>query len=342
MKQNTGDDHAHHLRGSLADVTRDTSAHTSCLMDKDATSDNAHHRGGLRAIIAAAIANLGIAVSKFVAWLLTGSSSMLAESIHSVADTTNQALLLVGSKRAQRAPDQVHQFGYGRSRYIAAFVVAILLFSVGGLFALFEAYEKFQHPQEITAWKWVPVTVLVISIVLEGYSLSQALKEAHEARGSMKLFTYIRTSRAPEIPVVLLEDIAALCGLVLALGGVSATLLTGDGRWDGVGSAAIGVLLVIVALFLAAEIASLLVGESATQEVQQSISDALCGDGDLDVMYVRTLHLGPEELLIAAKFSVDPSMDGTAISTMINQAEQRVRNSVPLTCRIYLEPELGK
>lgn len=295
---------------------------------------------GLRAIIAAAAANFGIALSKFVAWLLTGSSSMLAESIHSVADTTNQGLLLVGQKRAQKAPDDKHQFGYGRARYLAAFVVAIMLFSVGGLFALYEAFEKFVHPQPITGYAWVPVLVLFIAIGLESFSLSQALKEAHASRGNQNLLTYVRTSRSPEIPVVLLEDIAALFGLVFALAGVSATIITGNGRFDALGSAAIGVLLVVVAVFLAVEIASLLVGESATAPMQKAVEEALAGHGDLDVISIRTLHLGPEELLIAAKFRVEPDGRAEEVAKVINEAEARIRAAVPITCRIYLEPDI--
>lgn len=294
----------------------------------------------IRAILAAAGANLGIAISKLIAWLLTGSSSMLAESIHSVADTTNQGLLLIGQRRARKAPDATHQFGYGRARYVAAFIVAIMLFTMGGLFALYEAYHKFIDPQPITSWKWVPVVVLIISICLEGFSLSQALKEAHKSKGHHNLLTYVRTSRSPEIPVVLLEDIAALVGLTFALIGVSATLVTGNGRFDAIGSAAIGSLLVVVAVFLGVEMASLLVGESATSDMQRTVEQALKGDHQIDVMSLRTLHLGPEELLVAAKFSVTPDGRADEVAQAIDDAEARIRSAVPITCRIYLEPDI--
>lgn len=295
---------------------------------------------GMKAILAAAAANLGIAIAKLLAWILTGSSSMLAESIHSLADTSNQGLLIIGSKRSKRAPDSQHQFGYGRWRYLAAFIVAIMLFSLGGLFALYEAFHKFTHPEPITTWKWVPVLVLLIGVALESFSLHTALKEAKRARGQMGLLAYIKASRSPEIPVVLLEDIAALAGLVLALLGVGATIVTGNGRFDALGSGAIGVLLVTVAVFLAVETASLLVGESATEAVQQEVEQALVGPGVRSVLSLRTLHLGPEELLVAAKFEVDPGATGQDIAKAINDAEERVRTKVSYQCRIYLEPDL--
>src|SRR5690242_4395740 len=223
--------------------------------------------GGTRAIVAALAANLGIAATKFVAFLLTQSSSMLAESIHSVADSGNQVLLLVGGRRADRQATPEHPFGYGRQRYVYAFIVSIVLFSVGGLFALYEAFHKWRHPEPIEGrWWWVPLVVLLIAIGLESYSFRTAVQEADRSRGGRSWVRFVRTAKAPELPVVLLEDAAALAGLVLALGGVGLTLLTGDGHWDAAGTALIGVLLVLVAAVLAVEMNSLIIGESATRE----------------------------------------------------------------------------
>ncbi|WP_017179206.1 cation diffusion facilitator family transporter [Actinomyces timonensis] len=303
----------------------------------------AHDHSGGKAIIAALSANVGIALTKAVAWLLTGSSSMLAESVHSLADSGNQAILLLGGKRAKRAADEQHQFGYGRSRYLAAFIVSIVLFTLGGLFALYEAWEKFSHPHAIDSWKWVPVAVLAVSIGLEGFSLRTALHEAHGARGQRGLLGYIRDSRAPEIPLVLLEDIGALLGLVFALGGVSMTLLTGDGRWDAVGSAAIGLLLVVIAMFLAFEMSSLLLGESATPEHRDAILAAIPGGALESVVYLRTIHTGPETLLVAAKVAVPLEAAGVSIAESIDAAEARVREALPgVSATIFLEPDIRR
>lgn len=294
-----------------------------------------------RAIIAALVANLGIAVTKFIAWALTGSSSMLAEGIHSVADSSNQGLLLLGQRRGQKEATRLHQFGYARVRYIYAFLVSIVLFTMGGLFALYEAWHKFQHPAAITSWQWVPVAVLLIAIVLEGRSFLVAMEEAKKARGTRSLASYVRTSRSPEIPVILLEDAAALIGLVIALGGVGMTLITGDGRWDAIGSAAIGVVLVAVALFLASEIGSMLVGESADDEVTARICQALAqGEHPIELINLRTMHLGPDDLLIAAKFTTSADVTGEEIADTINSAESRIRSAVAHRCAIYLEPDI--
>ncbi len=222
--------------------------------------------GGTKAVVAALGANLGIAVTKFAAFALTASASMLAEAIHSVADSTNQVLLLIGGKRAQRGATPTHPFGYGRERYVYAFVVSVVLFAVGGLFAVYEGIHKLAHPEPIASWKWVPIAVLVVAIVLESLSFRTAMRETNEIRGGASWGAFIRHARAPELPVVLLEDFAALIGLILALFGVGLTLLTGSGIWDGLGTLAIGALLVVVAAVLAVETKSLLVGEAATAE----------------------------------------------------------------------------
>jgi cation diffusion facilitator family transporter len=260
--------------------------------------------GGTRAIVAALSANLAIAAAKFVAFAFSGSSSMLAEGVHSLADSGNQALLLIGGKKAKRAANEEHPFGYGRERYIYAFLVSIVLFSVGGMFALYEGYEKIRHPHAVEHWYW-PVGVLIFAIIAEGYSFRTAIKESNHTRGDLSWTEFIRRAKAPELPVVLLEDFGALIGLVLALIGVGIALGTGDGVWDGIGTLAIGVLLITIALVLAAETKSLLLGEGAGPDslarIRASIVD---GDTVTGIIHMRTLHLGPEELLVAAKIAV--------------------------------------
>ena len=297
--------------------------------------------GGNRAIIAALFANIGIAVTKFTAYLLTNSSSMLAESIHSVADSGNQLLLLVGGRRAQRAATPAHPFGYGRERYVYAFIVSVVLFSVGGLFALYEGYHKLQHPEPIDAWKWVPVLVLVVAIGLESYSFRTAIHESNEVRGTLTWVQFIRRAKAPELPVVLLEDFAALIGLVLALFGVGLTLITDDGTWDGIGTVAIGVLLVCVAVVLAVETKSLLLGEGATPEAVARIEAALVADPSVQrVIHMKTMHLGPDELLVAAKIAVAPIDSAAEVARTIDAAEARIRAAEPVARMIYLEPDI--
>jgi cation diffusion facilitator family transporter len=297
--------------------------------------------GGTRAIIAALLANLGIAVTKFLAYLLTQSSSMLAEAIHSVADSGNQLLLLVGGRRARRAASAEHPFGYGRERYIYAFIVSVVLFTVGGLFALYEGWHKLQHPEPIDSWQWVPIVVLLVAIALESFSFRTALVESNRARGKASLISYIRRAKAPELPVVLMEDTAALLGLVFALFGVSLTLITDDGVWDGIGTVLIGLLLVLVAVFLALETSSLLLGESATGEDVAKIEQALLGEGEIErIIEMRTMHIGPEELLVAAKIAVPPGASAGDIAQAIDEAEARVRGAVPIAQLIYLEPDI--
>ncbi|MDI2036122.1 cation diffusion facilitator family transporter [Paenarthrobacter nitroguajacolicus] len=298
--------------------------------------------GGTKAIVAALAANLTIAVLKFIAFFLTASSSMLAEAIHSVADSGNQVLLLVGGKRSKKAASPEHPFGYGRERYIYAFIVSIVLFSVGGLFALYEAWEKFQHPHGIEGgfW-WVPLAVLVGAIIAEGFSFRTAIIESNHIRGKQSWAKFIRNAKQPELPVILLEDFGALLGLVFALFGVSMTLVTGDGVWDAFGTAMIGLLLVAIAVVLAMETKSLLLGESATKEDVQRISDALQADGTR-IIHLKTMHLGPEELLVAAKISMEASETGEEIAKGIDDAERRIRAAVPIARVIYLEPDIER
>jgi cation diffusion facilitator family transporter len=304
--------------------------------------------GGNRAVIAALLANTGIAVLKFVAFALTGASSMLAEAIHSVADSGNQGLLLLGGRRARREATPEHPFGYGRERYIYSFIVAIVLFSVGGLFALYEAYHKGHevhagHADELltSSWWWVPIVVLVGALVLEGSSFRTAMAESNKTRGSVSWPDFIRRAKSPELPVILLEDFAALIGLAFALIGVSLSKLTGNGYWDAAGTAGIGLLLVLVAIVLAIETKSLLLGEAASPEAQRRISGALLStDGIERIIHMRTLHLGPEELLVGVKAGVARDVEGIDLAQSIDAAERAIRAAEPTARVIYIEPDI--
>ncbi|GII61391.1 transporter [Sphaerisporangium krabiense] len=296
--------------------------------------------GGTKAIIAALGANLAIAVAKFVAFLFTGSSSMLAESVHSVADSGNQALLLLGGKRSRKRENRKHPFGYGRERYFYAFVVAVVLFTIGALFSLYEGFEKITNPHAVESPGWA-FGVLIFAIVAEGFSFRTAIKEAGGVKGEESWFTFIRRAKAPELPVVLLEDLGALLGLVFALFGVTMAVVTGEGMWDGVGTLMIGVLLAVIAVILAIETKSLLIGESATPESERQICEALeSSERVTKVIHLRTLHLGPEELLVAAKIAVDHDDTAAEVAKGIDEAERRIREAVPIARVIYLEPDL--
>lgn len=304
--------------------------------------------GSTKAVVAALLANAGLAVLKFVAWLLTGASSMLAESIHSVADSGNQGLLLLGGKRAQKAATEEHPFGYGRERYIYAFVVSIVLFSLGGLFALYEAYHKWHevhegHPNELleSRWWWVPIAVLTGGIIMEAFSFRTAVIESDKQRGEAGWWTFIRQAKSPELPVILLEDLGALVGLFAALVGVGLSLLTGNAYWDVAGTAGIGVLLVAIAALLAVETKSLLLGESASRGAIRRIREAIGADGSIErVIHMKTLHVGPEELLVAAKVGVRPTESAAEVAAAVNAAEERIRAAVPIARSIYLEADI--
>jgi cation diffusion facilitator family transporter len=302
-----------------------------------------HASGGKRAVMAAFAANLGIAVTKFAAFVVTGSASMLAESVHSVADSGNQALLLIGRSRARREETEEHQFGFGSERYFYGFIVALVLFTVGAVFSVYEGVERITHPEHITS-PVVALVVLAIAGVLEGFSFRTAIKESNQAGGpgaGHRLVLFIRRAKAPEVPAVLLEDSAALIGLAFALLAVVLTWITHDGRWDGAGSLGIGILLAFVAVVLAIETKSLLIGESATTDVERAIVAALEDGPEIErVIHLRTLHLGPETLLVAAKIAVSRDQTVAAIVAGIDTAERRVRAAVPIAELIYLEPDL--
>ena len=296
--------------------------------------------GSARAIIAALGANIGIAVTKFIAAGVSGSASMLAEGIHSVADSGNQVLLLIGGKRARREATKTHPFGYGRSRYIYAFMVSIVLFSIGGMFSINEGISKLHETHELDN-AWLPLIVLGVSIGLESFSLYTALKAAKEERGRTSLAKYIRHAKSPELPVVLLEDMAALTGLVLAFLGVGLTVITHNAIWDAIGTLAIGVLLVLVAVILGIETSSLLVGEGASDKDADKIKDAIVATPGVDsLIHIKTLYLGPEELMVAAKFAVGKKATAQDIAKAIDDAEVAIRKAVPTARVIYLEPDI--
>jgi cation diffusion facilitator family transporter len=306
--------------------------------------------GGTKAVVAALTANIFIALTKFTAWVLTGASSMLAEAIHSVADSGNQVLLLVGGKRATRVATPQHPFGYGRERYLFAFIVAVVLFSVGGLFALYEAYHKYEEvhagePNELLEgrWWWVPLVVLTAAIIAETFSFRTAIRESNKVRGKQSWSRFIRSAKSPELPVILLEDLAALLGLVFALFGVGMSLLTHNGYFDVIGTALIGLLLVLVAIVLAVETKSLLLGEAAGVEAVEKIERAMTGTPGVErIIHMKTLHLGPEEILVAAKIGVSPTAEAAEVAETIDRAEVAIREAEPMVTALYLEPDIYK
>ena len=298
--------------------------------------------GGTRAIIAALAANLGIAAAKFVAFAFTGSASMMAEGVHSVADSGNQGLLILGRNRSQRAETSRHPFGYGRERFFYAFIVAVVLFTVGALFSLYEGWHKVSDPHEVDDPIWA-FGVLAFGILLEGFSFRTAIKESNRTRGKQSWVSYIRRSRAPELPVVILEDFAALIGLVVALVCVALAVATGNGVWDGVGSMVIGALLAVVAVVLAIETKSMLIGESAVGEIEKRITVELESVEEIDrVIHQLTLHTGPEELLVAVKIAVTSDDTAAEVARGIDAAESRIREAVPMARHIYIEPDLDR
>ncbi len=297
--------------------------------------------GSNKAILAALFANLGIAIAKFVGYAFTASSSMLAEAIHSVADTSNQALLLLGGRRAAMDATPEHPFGFGRERYFWSFIVALVLFTLGGLFAIFEGVHKLgEASHEVSNVEWA-IGILVIAIILESYSFYTAVKESRALKGQASWWEFIRHSRTPELPVVLLEDLGALVGLALALLGISIAAITGDSRWDAYGTISIGVLLVVIAAVLVFEMKSLLIGESALGSMRKTIVRAIEETPDVNrLLHMRTQHIGPDELLVAAKIQLKKGLDTARVAAAINQTENRIRDAVPIRCMIYLEPDV--
>jgi cation diffusion facilitator family transporter len=297
--------------------------------------------GSRRVVIAAFLANLGIAIAKFVVFFITGSASMLAEAVHSVADTGNQALLFLGGVRARRDPTPEHPFGYGRERYFWAFVVAVVLFTLGSLFALYEGLTKLRDPHAIESPGWA-VAVLILAIVLESIALRTAVREANRSREGAPWWKYIRRAKSPEVPVVLLEDVGAVTGLLFALTGVGLAAWTGDARFDALGSVAIGLLLGVIAVVLAIEMKSLLIGEAAQPTEDRTIRETIGGAPHIErIRELRTLHVGPDQVLVAAKLELDPALSFGEVAVALNEAESRARAAVPAIRFMYLEPEIA-
>lgn len=296
--------------------------------------------GGTRAIIAALLANLGIAVTKFIAWAFSGSASMLAEGVHSLADSGNQILLIIGGRTSQRKATEEHPFGYGRDRYVYAFVVSIILFSVGGVFSIYEGIEKLAHPHPLEMW-WLPLLVLVAAMVMEGFSLRTAIQESRPHKGTQSWVSFIRRAKAPELPVVLLEDFAALIGLAFAFLGVSLSVITGNSVWDGIGTLFIGALLIAVAVALGIETKSLLVGEGANPADRDAIVSAILDGPEIErIIHLKTLYLGPDELLVAAKLAFGADERLSTVAASIDKIEERVRAAVPVARVLYFEPDV--
>lgn len=297
---------------------------------------------GSKAIVAAFFANLGIAIAKFIGFLITRSASMLAESVHSMADTGNQALLLLGGRRARKEPTALYPFGYGRERYFWSFVVALVLFSLGSLFAIYEGMHKLDHPEALDS-PGVAYAILSVAIVLETFSLRTAIVESRIAKGTRSWKEFVRKSKAPELPVVLLEDIGAQAGLLIALGAVITSEATGNPRWDGYGTLTIGALLGVIAVFLAIEMKGLLIGEAAEPEVQAKIQTAIEADADVErLLHFRTQHMGPEELLITGKVEFTADLSGQQLADAVNRIETSIRAEVPIAEMIYLEPDIAR
>ena len=294
--------------------------------------------GSRKAIMAALIANSGIAVAKFLGFLVTQSSAMLAEAVHSVADMSNQGLLLLGGRRSRREPTATHPFGYGRERYFWSFVVSVVLFSLGSAFAVYEGIEKVRHPHEIRSVGWA-LAILGTGIVLEAWSFRTAIVAASPERRGLSWRKFILQTRNPELPVILLEDAGALFGLIIAAASVSLSAATDQPRWDGVGTILIGLLLGVIAAVLAREMKSLLIGESADDGDRKAILAAI-GEtpGVSSVVHLRTQHLGPDEILVGARVAFDPGLDVAAVAAAVDEVEERVRAVVPAAHPIYVEP----
>jgi cation diffusion facilitator family transporter len=298
--------------------------------------------GSKRAIVAAFAANLGLAVAKLVGFAITGAASMLAEAVHSLADTANQGLLLLGAARAAREATPEHPFGFGRERYFWAFIVAMLLFSMGSLFAIHEGVDKLRHPHELKSAS-VAIGILLLGIGLETWSFRTAVREARKVRGANSWWAFIRHSKTPELPVVLLEDLGALVGLVIALVGVGLAMALGNPIYDAMGSISIGVLLGAIAIVLATEMKSLLIGESASTEVDTAIRITVeSASAVRRLIHMRTLHLGPDQLLVALKLELDADLDFRGVASAIDDVEAAIRQRVPIAQLIYIEPDIAR
>ncbi|MEO6627358.1 MAG: cation diffusion facilitator family transporter [Aquihabitans sp.] len=288
------------------------------------------------------LANAAIAIAKFIGYLVTHSSSMLAESVHSVADSGNQALLLLGGKRSRKTADESHPFGYGRESYFWGFIVALVLFALGSLFAIYEALHKLEHPEPVKGPQWA-LGILAFAMVAEGFSLRTAVREASKVKGNASYWQFIRRAKSPELPVVLLEDFGAMVGLAFAFTGVTAAVITDDGRWDGYGTLAIGILLGVIAIVLVIEMKGLLIGEGASRKQEEAIRAAMEIDPSVvQLIHLRTEHLGPDELLVGAKLEFLHELSLPHVALAIDRVERHVRSAVPTARLIYIEPDVHR
>jgi cation diffusion facilitator family transporter len=297
------------------------------------------HGSTARAILYAFIANAGIALAKTWAAWLTGSGSMLAEAIHSYADTGNQVLLFLGLRQSTRPPDHEHPLGYGKLSYFWSFIVAVLLFSMGGLFSIYEGFHKLQHPEPLTQI-WVAQLVLVFAIVLEGFSLLGCLREIGKIRLGRSFKAWLKHTRSSELVVVLGEDIAALLGLVIALCFLSLASLTDNTMYDAFGSISIGVVLLVVSVFVALRVRSLLVGRSADPMIQEAINNIIGQEPDIEKVFnTITMQFGPDTML-AAKIKLRSGMDIDAAVDSINALERRLKAEIPNLEWCFIEPDV--
>ena len=295
---------------------------------------------GKKTILAALIANLGIAIAKFVGFAITKSSTMLAEGIHSSADSANQLLLLMGTQRAKREPSSKHPFGYGRERYFWSFVVALILFSLGSLFAIYEGIEKIRHPHALNNASWA-IGILIFGIFIESFSFRTAIVEARTIKGESTWSKFVVRSKQPEIPVVLLEDAGALFGMVIALAAISLGKITGEPIWDGIGTLSIGVLLGVIAIILAREMHSLIIGEAASEKDLSKIVNIIESNSQVaQLVEMRTQHLGPDEILIGVRVAFRENLQTKEIANLINQLEADIRIELKNAGPIFIEPEI--
>lgn len=298
--------------------------------------------GGVRVVAAALAVNILIAIGKFIAAMISGSSAMLAEACHSLADSANQIFLLIGMRKSAREPDERHPFGYGAETYFWAFIVALCIFAVGGGVSMIEGVEKVIHrddPAQALRDPRLAIVVLLVSIVLESYSLSVALREFSEIRAGRSVRRTLKEARDPTVMTVLFEDLAALFGLAVALGGVLLTWRTGQAVWDGLASIIVGIALIAVAWVLARDAKGLLIGRAAAPADEAAIADVVRTHPDvLGLVHARTMHLGPAEIILALKVHFRPDMTVAALEARINELEARLRGAVPALRRIYVEP----
>ena len=290
-----------------------------------------------RAVLLALAANAAIFVAKLGAALLTRSGSMLAEAVHSLADCGNQGLLLLGLRQARRPPSPDYPLGWGKALYFWSFLVALLLFSVGGMFSIAEGLHKLADPQPLR-WPWLAVAVLAFGVLAESFSMAGALTAINTTRGTRSLWRWFRDSRQSELIVVFGEDLAALLGLTLALLAVLATLLTGDPRWDALGSMAVGALLVVVALFIAVEVKALLIGQSVEPELRDALRDFIAARPEVcRVFSLITLQLGPD-VMLAVKAEMAPAGD---LIAAINAVERDLKARFPVVRWSFFEPDIA-